>query len=160
MSTLEPADAFGGLIRRAAAFLVDAAIEVTVCLPVGIGIGNVLGADGSGLAVVIATAVGLLFDSVYFTVFESSSMQASPGKWLLGLRVTDLDGRRISLLRASTRYLGKCVSAVLLLLGFVMVAFHRRKQGLHDVLARTLVMRGRVSLSTRLAAPSPSPLRP
>lgn len=160
MSTAEPAVAFGGLVRRVAAFLVDAAIEVTLMLPVGMGIGNVLGSDGSDVAGVIATALGLLFDSVYFTAFESSPLQASPGKWLLGLRVTDLDGRRISLLRASGRYLGKGLSAVLLLLGFVMIAFHRRKQGLHDVLARTLVLRGRVTLSTRLGAPSPSPMRP
>lgn len=135
MSTLQPAAALGGLGRRTTAFLVDVSIEVTVVLPVGIGIGN-------------------------FSAFESSPMQASPGKWLLGMRVTDFDGRRISLLRASGRYLGKGLSAMLLFWGFVMIAFHRHKQGLHDMLARTLVMRGRVKVAPGIEAPSPSPLRP
>ena len=157
MSTLAPVARFGGLSWRMAAFLVDVVIEVTVMLPVGMGIGRALESGGAELVGVVATGVGLLFDSIYFSAFESSPMQASPGKWLLGMRVTDLDGRRISLMRACAQYAGKGLSALLLLVGFVMIAFHSRKQGLHDVLARTLVMRGRTP--TKLGAPSPAPLR-
>ena len=50
---------------------------------------------------------------------------------------------RISFPRALGRYLGKVLSAFLLCIGFLMVAWTRRKQGLHDLLANTLVLNGR-----------------
>ncbi len=156
MSTLPPVAGLGGLTWRIAAYLVDVVIEVTVMLPVGMGIGRALEPGGSDFAGVVATGVSLLFDSAYFSVFESSAMQATPGKWLLGMRVTGLDGRRISVMRACARYAGKGLSAVLLFLGFAMIASHSRKQGLHDILARTLVLRGRVTQATKLGTPSPS----
>jgi uncharacterized RDD family membrane protein YckC len=67
------------------------------------------------------------------------------GKLAMGIRVTDLEGRRISFWRAVGRYAAKIVSAMILLIGFLMVAWTRRKQGLHDMLANTLVLNGRAS---------------
>ena len=57
------------------------------------------------------------------------------------MRVTDEAGLRIGILRALGRYLGKFVSAFILGIGFLMVGWTRRKQGLHDIMADTLVMR-------------------
>jgi Predicted membrane protein/domain len=89
----------------------------------------------------ITTAVGWL----YFAICESSAWQATIGKLALGIRVTDLQGRRISFLRALGRYGAKFISAIILGIGFIMVAFTRRKQGLHDLIAGTLVLNGRAS---------------
>ncbi len=61
----------------------------------------------------------------------------------LGIKVTDYDGQRISFLRATGRFFGKYLSAILLMIGFLMIAFTARKQGLHDILARTLVVNQR-----------------
>ena len=79
----------------------------------------------------------------YFVGFESSSWQATPGKRALGLIVTDTEGRRISPARAVGRYFGKILSGLILLIGYIMIAFTERKQGLHDFLAGTLVVKGR-----------------
>ncbi len=71
----------------------------------------------------------------------ASRWQATPGQMVLGLKVADLEGRRITFLRASGRALVKWRSGGLLLSGYIMVAFTERKQGLHDMLAGALVRR-------------------
>ncbi|AQS84224.1 MAG: RDD family protein [Acetobacter aceti] len=84
----------------------------------------------------------LLFQLVYFVVLEASPLRASLGKLVLGLRVCDLTGSRISLLRSLVRNLVKMfISFPVLFIGVIMVAFTPRKQGLHDMVARTLVLR-------------------
>jgi uncharacterized RDD family membrane protein YckC len=89
-------------------------------------------------------AIQLLFNMLswlYFASFESSAWQATPGKRMLGLVVTDLAGRRITFLRASGRFFGKFISQLLLFFGFVMAGITPRKQALHDILASCLVVR-------------------
>ena len=66
-------------------------------------------------------------------------MQGTLGKKALGMIVTDLDGGRIGFGRATGRYFAKILSALILGIGFIMVAFTQRKQGLHDLIASTLV---------------------
>jgi uncharacterized RDD family membrane protein YckC len=90
---------------------------------------------------------------LYFAVCESSSWQATIGKLALGMRVTDLHGARISFPRALGRYAGKLLSSFLMCIGFLLVAFTQRKQGLHDMLANTLVLNGRASDVNRQAPP-------
>ncbi|WP_449423858.1 RDD family protein, partial [Rhodanobacter lindaniclasticus] len=55
---------------------------------------------------------------LYFAVCESSRWQATLGKLALGIRVTDLEGRRISFWRALGRYLAKFLSAIIVCIGF------------------------------------------
>jgi uncharacterized RDD family membrane protein YckC len=59
----------------------------------------------------------------------------------LGLKVTDLEGRRISFARATGRHFAKFLSAMICLVGYIMAGFTARKQALHDVIAGTLVVR-------------------
>lgn len=82
---------------------------------------------------------------LYFACCESSAWQATVGKLALGIRVTDQQGARIGFPRALGRYVAKYLSAIILCIGFIMVAFTRRKQGLHDLIAGTLVLNGRAS---------------
>jgi uncharacterized RDD family membrane protein YckC len=91
-----------------------------------------------------ATAMLLLIQLaswLYFAAFESSPWQATPGKKVLGLRVTDLEGKRLSFIRASGRYFGKIISWLLFGIGFVMAGFTEKKQALHDMLAGCLVLK-------------------
>jgi len=91
-----------------------------------------------------ATALLLLIQLVswlYFAAFESSPWQATPGKKVMGLRVTDLQGRRLSFIRASGRYFGKIISSLLFGIGFLMAGFTEKKQALHDMLAGCLVLK-------------------
>jgi uncharacterized RDD family membrane protein YckC len=78
---------------------------------------------------------------VYHAAMESSSHQATIGKLICGLRVTDINGRRLSFPHAAGRYLAKLLSTMTLGIGYIMVAFTQRKQGLHDMVAGTLVMK-------------------
>jgi len=77
---------------------------------------------------------------LYFAIFESSPRQATPGKMMLGLFVTDIHGRRISFLKALGRTLGKVLSKAFCYLGYILALFTDRSQALHDLLANTLVL--------------------
>ena len=95
--------------------------------------------DANGWMTLATVLVGL----AYFSLLESSRWQATPGKLACRLRVTDGLGHRIGLGRAIGRNLGKLVSGFVLCIGFLMVGWTRRKQGLHDLMADTLVLRRR-----------------
>jgi len=82
-----------------------------------------------------------LINWIYYAGMESSAGQATLGKKTVGIKVTDLHGERISFGRATGRYFSKFLSAIILCIGFLMVAFSPRKQGLHDRIADTLVLR-------------------
>ncbi len=91
--------------------------------------------------------VSILVYCVYYAAFESSSWQATPGKRLLSLKVTDLYGGKISFLRACGRYFAKWLSGLFFCIGYIMVGVTEKKQGFHDVLASTLVLHGRTDES-------------
>lgn len=78
---------------------------------------------------------------LYYALFESSTWQATPGKRVLGLLVTDMQGQPISFARASGRFFGKILSWAILMIGFIMAGFTAKKQALHDILADCLVLR-------------------
>ena len=90
-------------------------------------------------ALLIITAITWL----YFAFCESSAWQATIGKLALGIRVTDMQGARISFPRALGRYPAKYLSSFIFCIGFLMVAWTQRRQGLHDLIASTLVLNGR-----------------
>ena len=95
-------------------------------------------ATGGAVAAYTITTIGGI---LYFVLMESSAKQATLGKMALGLVVVDVDGNRISFLRALGRYFAKILSGIILLIGYIMVGFTERKQGLHDMIASTLVVK-------------------
>jgi uncharacterized RDD family membrane protein YckC len=74
---------------------------------------------------------------------NSSEKQATYGKMAMGIKVTDLEGRRISFWRGLGREFAKFLSAIILMIGYIMAAFTERKQALHDIIAGTLVVKTR-----------------
>jgi uncharacterized RDD family membrane protein YckC len=78
---------------------------------------------------------------LYYAFMESSAKQATLGKMALGIMVTDGQGRRVSFARATGRYFGKIISNIILYIGYIMIAFTARKQGLHDIMADCLVVK-------------------
>ena len=89
----------------------------------------------------IANLVVTFVPFLYWPVLESSRWQATVGKRIMGLQVTDADGGRLSFVHALLRMLAKIVSSIPLGLGFVIAAFTARKQALHDLIVKTLVVR-------------------
>jgi len=91
----------------------------------------------------IVAAVGLLVVVVpwlYYAGFESSRGQATPGKVLMRLEVTDLEGNRISFARATLRFFGKFISTLIIFIGFLMIGLTKKRQGLHDKIAGCIVI--------------------
>lgn len=75
----------------------------------------------------------------YEVLFIGSVLEATPGKLMIGIKVVDKHGDRISYLRSLGRFFSKFFSAILAI-GFIMIAFTERKQGLHDKIMGTLVI--------------------
>jgi uncharacterized RDD family membrane protein YckC len=93
-------------------------------------------AGGMMMLFAVIAAAGWL----YFALMESSSKQGTLGKMALSIMVTDVNGNRITFGRATGRYFGKFLSGLILYIGYIMVAFTEKKQGLHDMIAGTLVV--------------------
>ena len=67
---------------------------------------------------------------------------ATPAKMLLGLKIVRAsDGGKMGLGRSIVRFLGYIPAMLTLGLGFIWVAFDKRKQGLHDKIAGTVVVK-------------------
>jgi uncharacterized RDD family membrane protein YckC len=94
-----------------------------------------------GVIPILGIFAGLIGTWLYYALQESSDRQATLGKLALKIYVTDLQGRRISFGQATGRYFGRILSFIILGIGVLMVAFTQKKQGLHDMMANTLVWR-------------------
>ncbi|MGB3807877.1 MAG: RDD family protein [Erythrobacter sp.] len=142
---------FGGFWIRVLAYLIDFVVLLvgqTILLSI-FGNSSIGSTSATGFAAQantddpVLTIVLFVLVVLYFAGFESSGKQATPGKMALGLIVTNGQGGRISFLRALGRYFAKILSTLILFIGFIMVAFTDKKQGLHDLLASTLVVKGK-----------------
>ncbi len=89
------------------------------------------------LLIITITAAGWL----YFALMESSKQQATLGKMVLGLKVTDMEGNKISFARATGRYFGKILSGMIFMIGYILAGLTDKKQALHDMIAACLVIR-------------------
>jgi len=84
--------------------------------------------------------VNLFVNWLYYSSLHTSKWQATIGKKLLGMKVVDYSGKRISFGRATARYFSSYLSAVTII-GFLMIGLTKRKQALHDFISKTLVVR-------------------
>ena len=137
--------AYGGFWRRLVAHIIDNIVIGIVTFPLRLIVPLTIFTESDpagmiGTILGVVTLVGLAA-WLYYAGLESSPWQATLGKRVLGVRVTDTTGVRIGFARASGRFFGKILSGLLFCLGFVMAAFTARKQALHDMLAGTLVVR-------------------
>jgi uncharacterized RDD family membrane protein YckC len=104
-------------------------------------------ADPDLLVPVIASAITglsltvLLITWFYYALLQSGARQATVGKMALGLKVTDVNGDRLTFARASLRYFSKILSGLFMMIGYIMAGFTPKKQALHDYIANTYVVR-------------------
>jgi uncharacterized RDD family membrane protein YckC len=145
VSTPPPqAPVYEGLVTRAIALAVDAAIVDAIALIVGVGLGLVVSTLGFShdLRVALLAFGGVAFvvwTVAYFTVFWSTTGQ-TPGNRLMRLRVCREDGAPLSPRRAVWRFGAMVLAALPLLTGFLTVLVDDRRRGLHDMLAGTVVV--------------------
>ena len=133
LDAVAPVDPCGRTARLGAALIDD------LILGAAIVIAQLLLEDPISLPIQVGLFVVLPW--LYFSLMESSALQATVGKSFCGLIVCDLNGNRIGFVQATIRHFGKYLSGVLLLIGYFMILFTKRARGLHDVLAKTLVVR-------------------
>ena len=152
---------YAGFWERFAAYLIDGlilaipsglVIIVLLTLLGGFGLmmrGNSVPPEQAAAAVG-PVIMGLLFAWVFLLVItwlysagmESSARQATVGKSVMALRVTNIEGQRISFAHATGRFFAKIVSGMIpLAIGYIMAAFTAKKQALHDLIAGTLVLK-------------------
>jgi uncharacterized RDD family membrane protein YckC len=139
------ASGYGGFWIRVLAAILDSIVLGVIFTPVAFmfAVPMMSGDFHSGMPFMSFTAWPLWFGLklVYYAAMESSSHQATLGKLICGLRVTDINGRRLSFPHAAGRYLAKILSSITLGIGYLMAGFTARKQGLHDIVAGTLVVK-------------------
>ncbi len=134
---------YAGFWRRFAAYWIDWFIFFAIEMFIAAARGIPLNARQDIESVEFAKNLlfGVLIGWLYAAFFESSPWQATIGKRAMDIYVTDLKGRRIGFAKATGRFFGKLISALVLGIGFIMIGFTERKQGLHDQLAGCLVVR-------------------
>jgi uncharacterized RDD family membrane protein YckC len=152
---------YAGFWARFVASLVDGLIlgipfwlVVIVLISIFGGFGMMLHrnpVDPRAAAAFLAPIFGLFFlgmlvfvilQWLYFAGMESSARQATFGKSVMSLRVTDYEGQRISFGHATGRFFAKLVSGLIpFAIGYIMAAFTEKRQALHDLIAGTLVLR-------------------
>lgn len=83
----------------------------------------------------------ICMSAAYYILMESGEQGATFGKRWMNIKVLDTNANRLSISRASARFLARIPSCLLLLGGFLIQPFTRHKQALHDLLAGTVVVR-------------------
>jgi len=138
---------YAGFWVRVVAAIIDSVclLPIYLFMYFWISLGSVGSGDYLATFKALSFIVSVITPWLYEAIFYSSPWQATPGKKVLNLRVVDSNGGRISFGRASARYFSKILSTVVLMAGYIMVAFHDKKRGLHDVIAGTFVLQGNPS---------------
>jgi len=144
----ETPPAYAGFWLRCAASLIDGFlisfplfILVFIAITVARIVNATKGRDPSIEILAAPLAITFLVPWLYFSFLESSPWQATIGKNVLRLYVTDLEGNRLTRDRAVGRNVAKFLSNLTMGIGHIMCGFTERKQTLHDLLARCLVLR-------------------
>ena len=91
-------------------------------------------------AVIDLWFLGILIGATYTIGFWTAAA-ATPGKMLMKLKVVDENGEPVQIDKALLRYVGYWVSGIILFIGYLMIALRQDNRGLHDLIARTNVIR-------------------
>ena len=124
-----PAIEFAGFRRRLVAFIADAAIIVAIAMALS-------SLFPFAENITVRTIVGIAYH-VGFLAWRGQT----PGKILLNIKVIRTDGGLVSLGYALLRFLGYVLSFVVIGIGFLQIIYDPRKQGWHDKIADTYVIK-------------------
>ena len=131
---------YAHILQRCSAFLIDSFICSTI--PTLLASSNMIryiSGDPEAQNSIFVILQGLII-FIYFTVPMASKYQTTFGGWCVGIRVVDLNYQRISPNRAVGRLLSSILSSLIFGIGYLMVLFTKRKQCLHDMMAKTIVI--------------------
>ena len=124
-----------GFWIRVVAFIIDSII---------VGVVNAIIAAILNSSTTGRSGIQTLLGVIYFTYFWSSSSPwpgQTVGDKLLSLRVIRTDGSDLTIVQALIRYVGLFISFIVIFIGVIWVAFDPNKQGWHDKIAGTYVVK-------------------
>jgi uncharacterized RDD family membrane protein YckC len=130
---------YAGFWIRVGAYIIDAILLSVVNVALSFMFLSNLG-DISTIIIYYCITIGI--GVAYMAGMESSERQATFGKLAVGIKVGNETGERISFGNAVGRYFAKIISGLLLCIGFMMVGWDDKKQGMHDKMAGTIVYFG------------------
>jgi uncharacterized RDD family membrane protein YckC len=131
---------------RVGAWLLDAIfcgiLSVILQFGLPIAFGVLSGGDEAaiGLGSLLGSLLTFLITAFYFVGYETSAKQGTWGKQIVGIKVTDLDGRPITTGQAVGRFFAKIISNLTCGIGYLMPLFTDRKQTLHDLICGCLAL--------------------
>ena len=133
-----------GLVTRALAFGVDAAVVNLVAIATAAIVALTFSVvsipdDLRTVAIALGGVLYVLWVVGYFVTFWATTGQ-TPGNRLMRLRVRTASGARLRPRRALLRFGGLTLAALPLFAGFLLILVDDRRRGLHDVIARTIVV--------------------
>jgi uncharacterized RDD family membrane protein YckC len=136
--------AYVGLVTRVLAFALDAALLNAVALLTAAAVNLFLSVvtvphEVRTLLVAVGGGLYVLWIVAYFVTFWATTGQ-TPGSRVLHIRVHPASGERLAPRRALVRFLGLTLAAIPLFAGFLLILVDDRRRGLHDLLARTVVV--------------------
>ena len=82
--------------------------------------------------------IGFFIYWLYFVILQSSEKRSTLGMRVCDIKIHDEHFNKLGFWRLTGRYFATGLSGIILLIGFFMIAFTKRKQGLHDLVARTI----------------------
>ena len=136
---------FGSFDQRLLAAIIDWLIIIGICvIPALI---FVMVSEAKLINILLSASLLIvipLLNIVYHIIMEGSQWQATLGKQLLKIRVTDLNGEPLSYSVAALRNFNKIFSIATLGIGYLLCFFNKRQQCLHDRIAGTLVVKDRL----------------
>ena len=136
---------FAGLDQRLLASALDWFIISAICIVPALVV--VLFVSGQGIVLLVAfslLAIVPLVNFIYHIVMESSPKQATYGKQILRIKVCDMEGNPVNAGKATARNFCKLFSNITLGIGYLLSFFNKQQQCLHDMMAGTLVVKGRL----------------
>ena len=80
---------------------------------------------------------------LYFAIQHSSTKQATFGMRALDMKITNEQKAKIGFWRATGNLFVSSLSTLLFFIGYIMIAFTSRKQGLHNFISRTLYIKAK-----------------
>ncbi len=133
---------------RLLAYIIDYVLLVFLMVAIGVVFGLIVRFTGvslywedeRNLKLRLITVLVML---AYNSGFEATRMQGSIGKTICGLKVVDARGHRINFSNALGRNAGKLLSSLVCGMGFLNIFWDKRRQGWHDQMAKTYVIRKR-----------------
>ena len=121
-------------VSRVGAYLIDIMI-VSLIVSV-LATFKVFSASNYTVYMTVTLAIG----AIYFSALHSSKWQATIGKKIFGLKVSTLDGKRVHFIRAFSRHISMIFLSSRFYIGYLMIFFTKRKQALHDLIVKTIVI--------------------